>query len=273
MSSMSKRAIYNLIKEGIESGIYKSVRLSKYNDNGEKETLMPFSKTSKVQDALSRLEHIKLQLDRKLPPGEYIIEAKTGHLNSSLTDSFAVTIKTPVTIAVSENKNNDEKIIDAINDQETMRDFDFDEYKDLIQENANLKAKIYGLELKIQILEDNLKNKPLNDAPIGNSFVKAIEEHIPSVVHIIDKFMEMTDNKIKLRNRELDLSENGGTFKRKKIINNQDKILAKMEDLYENDPDSFELTLDELEKKDPKLYSFICEKMNLEEEEEESNEN
>lgn len=274
---MSRQRIYKQIKSGLEKGIYKTVRLVRI-ENGNREVILPFSGAK--GNAKDRFEHLVHQLEKSLPVGLYEIEAKAGFTPSSIIDSFKIELKNPVTISIDQGLEK--------KDPETMRDsfIDVDDYKDLLKEISDYKSLCEVQKMKIQFLESQLKNNapvtPLAESPsIAGGIFKALEDHLPTALNVLDTFLKQRDRGLNIKERELTLNENGGG-KRLKIKRkskpqeeelDREAILEQMQGLSESDPDSFEATLDEMEEKNPELYDFICDKMDLmEEEEEEGNE-
>jgi hypothetical protein len=264
---MTKKQIFKKVREGIEKGTYKSIAL--HNEEGEQ--VVQFSHPSKNK-ALDRLDYIIDKVENSLKPGKYILTARTAIGNTGLKDEFTIEIKTPVTLPISSG------VEDKTNEQETtMRNIDWEDYKELLDEISQLKAKNAELEIALKyqaLLSEHKQQQTLNDvSPVPKSGLETILSGLADAAPTISA---LADNYFSLQNRKLDLEEkklsSGGynTTRKKKIRPSKEKVLMEMELLYENDEDSFNATLDEMEQRDPELYRYICEQMGLEEGEEET---
>lgn len=275
---MLSNKIYKTIKEGIQNGTYKRIRIVRILENSEREILITYNGYVRggEESTVKRLDYIKNQIDRILPPGNYVIEcATTPNGNSGIVDSFKI-IKSPVTIPIVQAKenNNNENIEDHTTTQEPMAEFDLDEYKDLLRQISKLESIVEVQKLQIEHLKEQLAKAPLNDQGQGSGVMKMIEEHAPVALGILDKFLSQRDKAMDLKDRELALAENGHTsnghgHKKKKFIRqveqqkSKEEILQDMQDLSASDPAAFEATLDDMEKKNPALYDYICNEMDL----------
>lgn len=278
---MLSNKTYRIIKDGILNGTYKRIRLVRITENLEREILITFNGYVRggEESSVKRLDYIKNQLDRILLPGHYVIECSTTpNGNSGLVDSFKI-IKSPVTIPIiNENSNNgsSENIENHTNNQESMTDFDIEEYKDLLQQLSKAQVTIEVQKLQISHLQEQLAKAPLNDQGSGSGVMKMIEEHAPVVLSIFDKFLSQRDTAMSLKNRELTLAENGHALnghsrngQKKKFTKmptqqkSKEEILQEMISLQETNPHSFDATMDEMENKDIELYDYICNEMGL----------
>ncbi len=262
---------YKTIKQAITEGTYKRIRLVRTGENGEREHLTTYNGFIKGGEgqAIKRLDYIKHQLDKILPSGDYVIEATTTPTgNGGIVDSFKVK-KLPVTIPIASGSSSG-PIEDHTNDQENMSEFDIDEFKDLLRQISKLESIVEVQKLKIEYLEHQLKEKPLNDSPSGlNTAIEIAKEHLPSVVGIFDEFLKQGKKRNELKDRELTLAENGHSKngKKKKVMSNikrektREEILSEMEELYDSDEESFNATLADMEEKNPDLHEFICGEM------------
>lgn len=282
---MMRRSTYTTIKEGIDNGTYKQLRLVKINNEGAREVLVSYNGT-KDQNLHTRLDYIKFQLDKNLGPGKYLVECKAGFKPSSLEDKYEVIVRSkaliPAATSAAVNKPEEEKIIDLTHEQEIEEEtMNLEEYKDLLREVAELRAANEVYELKVKHLEQQLAEakaaQPLNDEPEKNTLEVIIEQAAP----VLDEWLKTRKDEIQLRHRQMDLAEKGifigGNKKRviKKATQpaqrSAEEILADMQQLQATNEEQFEATLDEMEEKDPQLYDYICTQMGLygEEEEEE----
>jgi len=268
---MSNKKSFDKVRSGIESGIYKLIRLVK-----DGEAIISWNKNSR-EELVKRFEYIQHKLN-DLPAGKYELEVCVSNTRQGLKESFPLVVTEKKTITIQNHNivkgETEDKIIDVTKDQETMNEIDFEEYKDLLKKNANLTAINEVLKLKVEYLEKQLSERPLNDAPVGTGgkIIETISEHIPTALHIFDKFLDQRDRQMDLKDRELSLQENGlssgGRRKVKKIKvdaqqKSKEEILSEMETLSDSNPDAFEATLDEMESKDPELYDYICEQLGL----------
>lgn len=263
---------YNKLKNGIQQGIYKSIRLIQVKDDGSKDFLTKFSSVKQKDSALERLKYIKYLLDEKLPPGNYKIEAQTGvGSNNSFNEYFDVPIKTRVTIPIihNENGNSSQSIEDKTNDTETMRETDLEELKELYKTNAELEATVKVLELRIKLLEAEKQNAPLAD-PVKTStaetIMKGLSDHAGPLLGIFDEYF-------KLANRKLDLAEKNGKVKKvapgKKTY---EQILAELQSLEESDPDKFNKLMDQYKASSPTVYQRLLKDLEYEEDDDQEDE-
>jgi hypothetical protein len=268
----SRRQVYNKIKAGLKSGLYKGIRLSKIVE-GEKEILVPFNRINPGQ-GLERFEYIQNKLELNSMPGEYLIECRTGLVPSSIVDEFTISIKSKMLPPDSGEKETHEKEEYLHPEVETMNDIDFEEYKRLVEENAKLKGNEQILLFKIKMLEDD-RAKPLADAPsTGGGIIAALSEHAPSIIGAFDEFLKTQNRKLDIEEKKLD-NRKGYPVKKKNTARttarqkSKEDILEEMINLEQTDPEGFDKTLDDMEVQNPELYNFICDAMGLEEEEEE----
>jgi hypothetical protein len=265
---MLKKSIQDAIFKGIEKGIYKSVALVKVNEKGERIFLLTHSKNPK-----ERFEHIKIQLEKKLGPGVYSIECNTGNYRSSFKDCFEVIIKEPVLISLN-NQNKDSEIIDETQNQETMNEINFEDYINLIKDKERLTAQNALLLTQLEIEQKKNGNVSLNDSSggtIGEKVINSLSENIPMVLSIFDKWMAQRDKDLELRERALN-DKTGNKMIQKKINGNhfsKENLISHLEDLYLNNPEEFEKSLDKIQQTDPDLYNYCLQSLGLEETEEE----
>lgn len=269
---MLKKSVYENIKTGLQTGVYKNVRLVKKHEGGEREVLIPYARIGKTEEALSRIEYIKLQCDRKLSPGTYVIECRTGNTRGSLQDEFEVIIKPPILLPVKE----DNPIIDKTEEQETMQNIELQDYIKLLEENANLKADNKLLQMQLDMLKDfkdivGKAQNTLNDpqpSSTSDKIINALSDNIPVIAGIFSEFMDQRKKHLELKERELNIKQGikPMTSKPKKI--NPDDVVRELQHLYETDADAFEAALDELEEKNPNLYEYCCNALGIEEDEE-----
>ena len=267
------------IGKGIQDGVFKAVRLVRINSDQTRDVIIPYSRATHAEkECLPRFELIKSELHRGLKSGTYIIECKTGNSNTALVKSFTIIIPNALPEGSGTETHKKEEIIHP----EIMQDFiDKDEYLKLIKEITDLRVDKQVLTLRVEFLEQQLKekNSGLADAATPKSMaeigVKALEDNLPVVLSIFDKFMSQKDRAMDLKEREISLQESGGSKPvKKKILKTampqitKEQVLERMQQLEKEDPASFEATLDEMEKEDPALYDFICNQMGLYEYEE-----
>jgi hypothetical protein len=268
------------VKRGIDEGIYKAIRLVRINENGSRDVVVPFSRATHTNELKPRFELIRSELQRNLPAGTYLIECKTGNSATALIKTFKIIINS----ALPESSGNETHTKEEFfNPKLENMDFDIDEYKQLLKENANLNANNQVLKLEVEFLKAQLSQKPLSDAPpVSSGFVKALEDNAPVMLNILDKFLEQRDRNITLEEKKLDLRIGNKKIVKKKVKPKAmdeetfETILKTLEELEQSNPESFNATLDEMEKDDPELYDQVCEALGLfddEEEEEEQKDN
>jgi hypothetical protein len=266
---MLRSSVYNSIKKGFNDGVYNSISLIKVNKEGQRETIIPHNK-GKI-NGVARLDHIKHSIDRNLGAGSYVIECRTGPTSQSVHDRFNVEIKEPVLIPVKTDQGLQENIIDATNQQETMQNIELEDYLKLVRENADLKAQIKVLEMKDELYKELIqpfKNQGLNDGPqsISDRIFNSLSDQLPSIINIAEQFFNQRNKQIELKEKELNFKQ-GIKNKTTMPSNNPDQVVKRLEHLYYNDPIQFDNELDEMQNKDPELYSYVCEKLQLIEDE------
>jgi hypothetical protein len=273
---MNKR-LYDILKGGIERGIYTCICLIR-TTGGVREIVIPNNRIGEGR-TVERLNYIKYQCEKNLPTGTYQIECKTGIRKSSLTEKFDFEIKPHATITVTTEKKPDgtvqEQIVDKTLDQETMNQIDLDEYIKLVKECEHLRAQNAVLMTQMEMMKAN-PAQGLSDAQapangVLGAVMKTLDDNLPTALSILDKFMEQRDKANDLKERELDLAESGVVTKKiKKVapVLDRNKILYKMQQLQQSDPGAFEATLNDFELKDPATYEYLCDQMNLWDEDE-----
>lgn len=272
---MLKRSVYETIKKGLVDGIYKSVRLVKLLPNGDRQTMIPFTMQG---SSIARLEHIKLQLDKKLSAGTYIIECRTGNNNTTHIDGYEVIIKEPVTLSLNSEGKTD-PVIDATQDQENMQQIELEDYLKIVRENADLKAQVKVLEMQQEFYKEfiaPLKNGVgLSDnepRTTTDKILNTLSENIPVIASIFDKVLSQKDKSLELKERELNIKQ-GIKTKPVKAMNqklNPDDVVNELEELYYKDQELFNKALDQLSIENPELYEYACTELGIEDDNEES---
>lgn len=270
-----KRSVYEAIKTGLQNGVYKGVRLIRWHEGGDRDVLIPFSKIGSTEQAISRLEHIKLQLDRKLEPGTYLVECRSGNTQSSLIDTFEVIIKAPVMVPMktTEPKTDQEQdeIIDKTEDQESMPQIEYEDWLQLVRDNEKLKAENSLLLTQLSMYEKGqMGNAPLNDpAPktTTEKILSGLNDNLPTIIGVFNEFMDQRKKGLELKERELDLKEGKKRImpSKKQVQKiNPDDVVRDLQNLRMTDPDSFEDALDALEEKNPALFEYCCNALGIE---------
>jgi len=275
MSKNSK--VYQKIKSGLDSGIFKTLRLVNFDKDENPEILIPYSKLE-TKECYSRLEMIKFKVENgELPPGNYAIQCRSNWLKSGIVETFPLSIQERKMIPFK-IPNKDE----TIEEPEVMisNQVDFEDYVDLIKENAKLKADLQfaNLQLKMQadFYKDMLKQQPqaLNDSAkektTGERIFESIEAIAPSLMGLAEKMLDQRDKQITLEEKKLDkvvVKKKGDMAKQK-----MDNLIKRLETLYEQDPERFDAEMDDLEQRNPEAYEYACKVLEIEDEDEEEEE-
>lgn len=274
---MNKSQIYKAVTSGLEKGIFQSVRLVQVKE-GDRLVLIPFAKDAKDKNA--RWEHIKHTIDRKLGPGDYIIEARAGITPNSLKEQFSFKINSALPMKQDLQEGGAEEIQDHTINQEAMFNIDPEDYIETIKENERLKAELKNANDLIEVLRQNQNHQQgLNDAQVvANPTMKLLEDSIPTALTLLDQLLSLRNKTLDLKEKELDYKN--GQYKKvvnpktkpkpkvKRAMNDNEKLLEYFETLFEQDPDAAEVELDKLEKHDPETYDYVCEQLGLFDEEE-----
>lgn len=270
---MTARSAINKVREGIKSGVYKTVRLIKILSDGTTEPLVPFSNVSKPEEAAARLSHIEMKIKQGLPAGTYQIQARAGHTKGSLTDSFEFTISDPLPVIL---KDGEEPLT-----VEPMPNglIDFDEYKELLRENAELKADKKLHLMEIEFWKGKAESSPtsLAEQPQEKTWMdhasKVLEDIGPSVMGLLSQHMELKERQISLQEKAASQKTVKQLPSKKMAKKTFSEVLEikvnRLTELEQTDPEAFEAELDKLEERDPRMFEAVCERMGLEEYEEE----
>jgi len=261
MSKNSK--VYQKIKSGLDSGIFKTLRLVNFDKDENPDILIPYSKLE-TKECYSRLEMIKFKVENgELPPGNYAIQCRSNWLKSGIVETFPLSIQERKMIPFK-IPNKDE----TIEEPEVMSNHqvDFEDYVDLIKENAKLKAdlQLANIQLKMQadFYKDMLKQQPqaLNDSAkektTSERVFESIETIAPSLMGLAEKLLDQREKQISLEERKLDkvtVKKKGDMAKQK-----MDNLIKRLETLYEQDPERFDAEMDDLEQRNPEAYAYAC---------------
>lgn len=258
---MNKKT-YDTIKSCVDSGVYKMVRLIKPNGKKEPDIIVPYNKVSgnTASGAIERLNYIRLKLDQ-LPPGIYIIQCRVSHTNSNIQDTY--------TVEVMEKKVTTYHVEDKTEEQETdMEQISLQDHIDLIKENATLAAMNQLLTQDRDYWKkrhDELAAKPLGDSP-GMPGVKspwemgfeALGDSLPPIIGILDKFLNLQEQKYSLDTLKLNKKVNPKPTIQKSTRNLQQEAEVLFKQLDPLDENALNTELDALQVKDPKLYDLVC---------------
>jgi len=267
------------IRESIEKGVYKMVRLIRVYDNGKTEVIAPYNrKTGK--EALERFDYLQMK-SSTLCAGNYEVQCKIGANANSITDSYKLSIKERRMINIP--INSDDNIQDKTNEQSTMENISLDDHIELIKECAMLKANVQVLERDVAFykhemanLQTQLINKGLSDnqgqGEDKNVMATMLNDAMPSLINGFDKLLNVLDKREDTKQMQLSsghVKKIGMPKKRQTIEDIANDYADLLEPLMESDPDKFNTELDTLEQEQPDVYDIVCELLELEEEEEE----
>jgi hypothetical protein len=268
---MSNKKSFDRVEKGIKAGAYKTLRLLKKDEKGAEQIIYSWNKAG-TDSVKERFEFIKMKLP-ELGSGSYLIECATSH-TSGIKEKFPIDIIEKQYVSFTHTADEVKKInTEEPQTVETMpHEIDWEEYKELVKENERLKGQIAVLSTQRELEE---KYKSLNDPAPASGIATMLQEYAPTALQIFDKFLSQRDRQMDIRERELSLEESGlsssGTKKKIKRIAkpSQEKqvtkedILLSFQQLSESDPEQFEAELDALEEKNPELFDYICQQMDL----------
>jgi hypothetical protein len=282
---LSKRT-YDKIRKGLEVKVWNVFRLVKKEGDEDKVIMNWGDVRGKVEDKIKRLNYMREKIDRDLPEGNYEIQCRASNARLAVIESFPVEIKGKSTETLPVKDNTEDKT----NEQETMYQFDLDEYKKLVNENAQLKAINRVLEderdmyKNIVMGKSSLKVAGLNDGPTpvekstAEVVMQGLSETLSPLAELAAKYMETQQQRIALEEKKIQLgmvkksptkklNPNNMTVRKIATESLEDRIAR----LLEEDPIQADIELDELEANDPDEYDRICEVLGLfgEDEEEE----
>lgn len=142
------------------------------------------------------------------------------------------------------------------------------ELAQLREENKTLKAEIERLSY-----EDEEETAGLNEPSTALNLTSFLKEQAPTIIAMADRFFNLEEKKIDLKNKELDLKNlvKPQAPAPKKIIAGSKEHLILIEMYYKNNNDSaLNSELNKLEAANPELYAQVLERMNLAEQQEET---
>lgn len=284
---MIAKGTWNKIEGGLNSGIYKMVRLVRILSDGTQQVIVPYNKESEPAKAPEKLKFIKHKI-QDLPVGTYEVQARVSFVKGSFEDKFRFTIDPHRPIPIGEGNNDDDQ--EPIATQQIMNgsEIDLDDYIKVIKENAQLSARVDMLEVE----RDHWKNlyrsggsekKTLSDAPPEKSVAElafaTLSEALPGLIGLGDKFMSQRDKSLEIEEKRLSMGEappqqqNGKKVAIKKPQQHTMQSIADMYDkMLDEDPVRANLELDKIQEENPKLYEYLCEELDLDGDDEEEEE-
>lgn len=274
---MLSKAIYNEIKEGLKSGLYRSIRLVRKDPEGDI-YLIKFNRIkSDITNTLARLDHFKKLLDKTLEPGQYEIQA-TGNLIDGMIEKFPVQVFEKKVIVTDPTKHLQEHLSEFELQEDNM--ISEEKYVKLLEEKATLEGMVTTLTLErnwyLKRLTDkeNEKDQGLADkSSAGNVLAELAKESIPGMINLAQEFLNVRKMEAKLKTDQRD-----GKIKIKKAPAgnvrqiNPEQVILYYYNLLETDPDKANHDLDLLETNNPALYQIVSESLWPEGEEEEEEE-
>jgi len=279
---MMKQRDWDKLKKELQAGTWKMIRLVELLPDNETHIVVPFNSASKPDEVLTRLAYIKKKVDNGLPAGDYQIECRVTPTNARLVDVFPFTIK-PKQITLRDDV--EDKTKEQIEDM--PNNVDFDDYVDLIKENAELKAQnsvliqeVNFYKKELDLYRQNKTHPSLQEnAPEKSTteiIVSTIGEGFASAVPIIQEMFNLQHRKLDIEEKKLTNTKKPNakkTMGKKQTIEERAQEIAdELYNIEEENPDEFDRRLDELEEKDASLYELVCEILGIEEEEEEDEE-
>ena len=153
------------------------------------------------------------------------------------------------------------------------------------QEISNLKSEVQTLKFENNLLQSELDNIEDSEglaegeqktADLKSGAQTFLSETIPQFLPLLDRFFDMEEKKLNLRQLEIQSKRKPQQAQRKPIqIGSQDHLNI-IEHYYNTDQDDkLSAELDKLEQKAPDIYLQVCKKLNIdiEQETEEGSEN
>lgn len=140
-------------------------------------------------------------------------------------------------------------------------------------ENAILKDKVNKLEIEIEEYESDDEQGALNEQPsTSQNIFKFLGESITGLTPVLDRYFDLQERKLKLE--ELRVQQKPSVKRPvkqgiKPIVAGTQEHLNLIEHYFnQNNDEKLFAELDKLEEVNPELYKAVCEKLQIEEEEE-----
>lgn len=279
-----KRKKYDAIRNGIDSGVYKCVRLIQIKD-GERIVLLPFNSLSMPGELEKRMAHIRQMLEKELAPGTYLVECRNSHNKNGHVNKFEFVIEEPKILKLNPStgaveRNQEGEPINA----EIMESISLREFLDIMQENSDLKAENDFLKKQLEMALQN--QTALSDpTPVKTGWDRVFDvlgDNSATLLGLADKFMQQRDKRLELDERMLSsgVANKKNNHTPKVIKRTQEtmaeqlykKKLQELAHLYDTDPDQADAIMDELEETNPELYQMLCADLGIDGEEEEEEE-
>lgn len=150
------------------------------------------------------------------------------------------------------------------------------------QEISNLKSEVQTLKFENNLLQSELDNIEENEglaegeqktADLKSGAQTFLSETVPQFLPLLDRFFDMEEKKLNLRQMEIQSKRRPQQAQRKPIVIGSQDHLNIIEHYYnKNDNDKLSAELDKLEKNCPDIYLQVCKKLNIDIEEEEEEE-
>lgn len=274
--------LYNEIKNYIANGTYKLVRLVRQNE-GQKdvEVIIPFNGVAGGvrEKALARLDYIRLKLDKTLPNGKYIIQCRISPQNKDTVEQYECIVNRTIVL----NNGVEDKTHEQVTE---MQNIDIEEWKALVQENANLKAQLTQLQFENDFMKAHGSPKHPNlgdkaEEPKKEIWASVFEELAPSLLNMGDRFMGLQEKKLELDDKRLSsglLRKANPKKKMVKVVKKRPQKSFEQEAQEEADymdalpEDEFDQEMDALEHDDKELYEAVCKLLGIEDEEQDDEE-
>jgi hypothetical protein len=251
------------------------------NDQGDKLQLNNTVKT-KINP---QLDLLKKRLDGELyNDGIYYVCMAQTIARAANPDKFAV-VKGKITKELSEqvNKKDQKEVIKLSPSVDVLS---YDQALAMQQTISDLKAEVQMLELEIEFkdqeieeLKEQVKEGGLDEdgkTPL-NGIKSFVEETMPSITGIMDKYFANQDRKLDIEEKKLSMGKTSNTFAKKKdqkrtlIKPGDPEHIALIHALHKQDTDEswekLQRELDKLEAVNHDLYVQVCKELNIEFEE------
>jgi hypothetical protein len=271
--------VYAHIRKGLKDGVYQQVRLVKYGDQGGPNSMMPWNSMNSKVDVYQRLDYVFNKI--KALTGKYVVEARPFTQAKGMTDYYLVEY-----MGDPGSANGLKVMSNDVTQVHTEEMISLDDYRDLVEENAQLKAKVQILESEIKFTKEYIipmqKQAALAEAgadkkevspwaAIGEKLAEGLGNSLPKLMDSFANHMEENKSKHRAAYRNNHGSQaNGQSMGSNGASNGQDintmdinQVIAKVSSMANGDPGKLNDFLDKLEQQRPDMYAEVEKKLGL----------
>ncbi len=204
---MLPQKLYTRLKNDLNTGVYKTLRLVKKVPDKPDEVLAGFNRTSDLEAALVRLEHFKRLLNGEIGEGLYEIHAKSTI--SGLIEKFPVQVHGKNKNPELEHRSGLETIISSSEQFEDSEFMDIEEFKRMLRQNADLEAKVAVLTIErdwYKKMSDGRESQALSDKSEGwkDKLADLGKDAVPGFINLMDNLITMRKEQYQAKQTERD---------------------------------------------------------------------